>query len=260
MSDSAFEIKPISFTLKGATADADDGSITTTLGQQFAALSLAISAAARTQAVNSSNFSGLLEVTEDFLALMQSMDGQYGANGALPIDDAGEAVDDALRATAELEGWLSRLNLLAERPRLFNIQLGIAYWAMQHGLTFDTVAPVVNALAEQANAAETRQETAALFAIMQGFVQHLAPGLKADLERSNPERPWRLLNLNFAITAIRTGDAAMMRYAFDRLNEHLPDERAGFYREAHTLACQPGFPTETRALIEAEYTRWTRAH
>lgn len=260
MSDSAFEIKPISFALKGAATADDDNSIASPLGRQFAVLSSAIDAAARRQAVNRANFSDPLGVTEDFLALMQSLGRQYGATAPLPLNDASEAVDDALRATAELEGWLSRLNLRSERTQLFNVQLGIAYWAMQHGLIFETVAPVVNALAEQANAAETRQETAALFAMMQGFVQHLAPRLQADLERSNPERPWRLLNLNFAITAIRTGDPAMMRYAFDRLNEHLPDERAGFYREAHTLACQPGFPTETRALIEAEYTRWTRPH
>ena len=260
MSDTTFEIKPISFALKGAEPPVEEGSIAASLTTQFAALSSAIDAAARTQAVNNAGFASLLEVTGDFLALMHTLDRQYGANAAFPLADVGDAADDALRTTAELESWLSRLNLAHERTHLFNVQLGIAYWAMQHGLAFETVAPVVNALAEQANAAETRQETAAVFAMMQGFVQHLAPGLQADLERSNPERPWRLLNLNFAITAIRTGDAAMMRYAFDRLNEHLPDERAGFYREAHALACQPGFPTETWALIEAEYTRWTRPH
>src|SRR5258706_68768 len=102
--------------------------------------------------------------------------------------------------------------------------------------------------------------TAAAYALMQGFIAHLAPQLDADLERSNPERPWRLLNLNFAITAIRTGDAALMRFAFDTLNNHLPDERAGFYEEACALASQPGFLPETRALIEAEHARWSRVH
>jgi hypothetical protein len=96
--------------------------------------------------------------------------------------------------------------------------------------------------------------------MMQGFINHFSPALKADLERSNPERPWRLLNLNFAITAIRTGDASLMRYAFDTLNGHLPDERSGFYEEAHALACQPGFPLATQVLIQSELARWTRAH
>ena len=120
--------------------------------------------------------------------------------------------------------------------------------------------PVVNALAAQANRATTRQDAAAVYALMQGFVQHFAPQLQADLERSNPERPWRLLNLNFAIASIRTGDAAMMRFAFDTLNMHLPEECAGFYEEASALAAQPGFPLETRGIIEAECAKWAKSH
>jgi len=96
--------------------------------------------------------------------------------------------------------------------------------------------------------------------MMQGFIGHFSPNHRADLERSNPQRPWRLLNLNFAITAIRTGDPSLMQYAFDTLNANLPDERAGFYEEAHALASQPGFPLATRGLIEAEIARWTRVH
>jgi hypothetical protein len=97
--------------------------------------------------------------------------------------------------------------------------------------------------------------------MMQGFIGHFSPALKADLERSNPQRPWRLLNLNFAITAIRTGEAELMRFAFDTLNSHLPDEREGFYAEASALASQqPGFPPATRGLIDAELACWTRVH
>ncbi|MEO8102543.1 MAG: hypothetical protein ABI790_08450, partial [Betaproteobacteria bacterium] len=101
---------------------------------------------------------------------------------------------------------------------------------------------------------------AAIYALMQGFIQHLAQTLQADLERSNPERAWRVLNLNFAITAIRTGDAAMMRFAFDTLNRHLPDESEGFFAEAHALALASRLPQETLALIEAECSRLARVH
>jgi hypothetical protein len=47
---------------------------------------------------------------------------------------------------------------------------------------------------------------------MQGLVGASALALRPDLERSNPERLWRLLNLNLAINAIRSGDDAI-RYA-----------------------------------------------
>jgi hypothetical protein len=262
MSDSKIEIKPIAFSIKNVTGASSNDNTNDLLQAQLSALTSTMRErlANNVTGANNREIDTLLAVAEDFVKLMTAMDHQYGADGAVPMTDTHESVDDTLHALAELESWLSRLSLVAERPRLFNLQLGIAYWAMRHGIHFSVVAPVVNALAEQSNAAQTRQETAAIFAMMQGLVQHLAPGLQADLERSNPERPWRLLILNFAITAIRSGDAAMMRHAFDALNTFLPDERAGFYQEAYALASQPGFPADTRVLIEAEHTRWTRTH
>lgn len=203
---------------------------------------------------------GLVAIAGDFLALMQNLDSQFGADSELPLVDVADAVDEALRCLAALDAWLDRLDLADQREILHAVQLGIGYWAMRHQLAIHAAEPIVNALAAQSNRADSRQQAAAVYAMMQGFVQHLAPLLKADLERSNPERAWRLLNLNFAITAIRTGDAAMMRFAFDTLNDHLPDERAGFYSEAVALASQPGFPDELRAIIEAEFTRWAPIH
>ena len=202
----------------------------------------------------------LLAVVGDFLAVMARLDQEYGPDRSLPIEDAPEAIDEALRALTELESWLIRFGLSDQLDRLQTLEIGIGYWAMRHGLPITAVEPIVNALAEQSNAADSKQETAAVFALMQGFISHFSSAHEADLERSNPQRPWRLLNLNFAITSIRTGDEALMRYAFDTLNAHLPDERCGFYEEAHALASQPGFPLATRGLIEAEIVRWTRVH
>jgi len=264
MSDSTVETKTITFIRGGSSALSGAAGDELQLAARFAHFSETVKAACSARFPSQSAQGGepgvQLASVAEFLDLMTALDQRYGPDAVLPMSDAGEAVDESLRALAELEAWLSRLDLAAERPVLFAVQLGVAWWAMRHRLEFATVAPVANALAEQANAASSRQETAAVFAMMQGLVEHLAPALRPDLERSNPERPWRLLNLNLAITAIRTGDDAMIRYAFDTLNTNLPDERTGFYEEAHTLACQPGFPPETRSLIEAEYARWTRTH
>ncbi len=259
------ELKPNSKPIRIRLNNADDASLAdhAPLRERFALLAASINDAYRQRfggAGGATDAIGLIAIVSDFLSLMRNLDSQYGADSELPLNDVAEAVDEALRCLAELDTWLDRLEQSDKREILHTVQIAIGYWAMRHQLPIHAAEPIVNALAAQSNRAETRQDVAAIYALMQGFVQHLAPGLKADLERSNPERPWRLLNLNFAITAIRTGDAAMMRFAFDTLNTHLPDERAGFYDEAYALACQPGFPVETRALIETEHSRWTRIH
>ena len=262
MSEPKNNIKPIRLLRNNAAAAADNADHAP-LRERFALLAGSVNDATRQRIGGTGGAPdaiGWMALVSDFLSLMQNLDAQYGADGELPVMDAAGAVDDALRCLAELDAWLDRLALSEDRKNLHALQLGIGYWAMRHQLPIQAAEPIVNALAAQSNRAETRQESAAVFALMQGFIQHLSPQLKADLERSNPERAWRLLNLNFAITAIRTGDADMMRFAFDTLNAHLPDECAGFYAEAHALASQPGFPLETHAAIEAEYTRWRQIH
>jgi hypothetical protein len=244
----------------------DDGIVSDdhlTLNARLTALAEALNAAARQRAGETGARNdpiGLLAIAGDFLRLMQSLDAQYGADAELPFSDAESATDEALQCLSEIENWLDRLDIADQRDNLHALQIGIGYWAMRHGLMFQAAVPIVNALAAQSNLASTRQDTAAVYALMQGFIAHFAPSLQADLERSNPERPWRLLNLNFAITAIRAGDAAMMRFAFDTLNTHLPDERAGFYGDALELASGSGFPAETRAIIAEENAKWAVRH
>ena len=258
------EIKPIRMTINAGLVAKDDALVS--LDSHFRIVAEAVQVVYRDRyagaadRATANDVDGLIVIVGDFLALMTRLDHEYGPDRSLPIEDAPEAVDETLRALTELESWLIRFSLSDYLTHLQKIEIGVGYWAMRHGLSILMIEPIVNALAAQANAGDSKQETAAVYAMMQGFISHFASAFKPDLERSNPQRPWRLLNLNFAITAIRTGDEALMRFAFDTLNSHLPDERRGFYEEAHALASQPGFPLATRGLIEAEIARWTRVH
>jgi hypothetical protein len=249
------EIKPIHLVLKDASAINNVANDAPTLAAQLAPIGEKIASSYPPASVLAS-----ANALAEFLEAVMLLDGTYGEDGELPVEDVANAADEAIRALADLQTQLPRLSMADELPQLDAIAIGIGLWCMRHQVAIFSPEPIVNALANRANNAESTQETAATYALMQGFIAHLAPQLKSDLERSNPERPWRMLNVNFAITAIRTGDAAMMRYAFDRLNESLPDECLGFYSEAITVASQPGFPIEIRSLIEAEHRRFVRIH
>jgi hypothetical protein len=201
-----------------------------------------------------------LSLVDEQLSLLLRLDEEYGGAGALPLADADTLAESLLTALAELDQALRNAGEDAIAAGVDGIVLGAAFWALRHGLPVAPVEPVANALARQANAAPNRQALAATFGLMQGVIESVAPRLASDLERSNPERPWRILLLNLAITAIRTEDEAMMDWAFDRLDAGLPGESAGFYAEALARAHSPGVAPPVRERIEARHLKWTASH
>jgi len=174
------------------------------------------------------------------LATLEALDRQHGGSAPLEL----EGLDD-------LVGGL--IGELHDR----DLVLGVALWSIRHDVPIAAVEPVVNALAERSNAAASKAELSAVYGLMQGVIAHLHDRLAPDLERSNPERPWRILHANFAITAIRTEDPALIDFAFDALDAALPDERANFYAEALALALSPRIPAAVRERIESRHLKWT---
>ena len=176
------------------------------------------------------------------LATLEGLDHRYG--GSAPIEQEGI---EALVAS-----------ILPAVARLGDPQLvvAVALWAMRHCVEITAAEPVVNALAELSNRARGHADLSALFSLMQAVIDHVRDRLGADLERSNPQRPWRILHANLAITAIRTEDPAQIDAAFDALDAALPDERSTFYSEALALSLAPGIAPAVRERIEARHRRW----
>lgn len=192
------------------------------------------------------------------LETLASIDRRYGGDAPVPLEEAPELVAAAATASAHLESGARRSKDPGLQLEVAAIAIGIALWAIRHGVELRVVEPAANALALRSNLAASRAELAAVFGLMQGVIAHVAPRLAADLERSNPERPWRILHANLAITAIRTEDEVLMHHAFDALDAALPGERAGFYGEALALAMNPRVPPAVRAAIEARHQRGTQ--
>jgi hypothetical protein len=199
-----------------------------------------------------------LEWVQRHVRTLEALDRQYGGLAPLPLEDVPQVVAAALTQLAHLERAAAQGASPEDGADVAHLTVGVALWAIRHQVPLTVVEPVANALALRSNHAARKEELAAVFGLMQGVIDHVAPSLSHDLERSNPERPWRILHANLAITAIRTEDAAMMEYAFDALDRALPDERASFYSQALALALAPGIAPVVRAAIEMRHSKWTR--
>ena len=171
------------------------------------------------------------------LETLEAIDRQYGGNATLALEDVSELLSSILVDLARV----------GEAP----LVIGAALWGLRHGVPIEAPEPVINALAERSNRAPDKEALAAILALMHALAENVAPRLSADLERSNPERAWRILHVNLAITAIRTEEAALMDKAFDALDRALPEEAKGFYSEALALALAPRVSPVVRERIEA---------
>ena len=187
---------------------------------------------------------------------LEAIDRQHGGHAPLPLEDVEELVSAAITDLAYLERDAAAAGQGAEAAEIADLTIGVAVWAARHEVPLSVVEPVANALALRSNIARSKAELSAVFGLMQGVIAHTSPRLAPDLERSNPERPWRVLHANLAITAIRTEDPALLDFAFDALDAALPDERAGFYAEALALALSPRVDPAVRERIEARHRRW----
>ncbi|MES2354322.1 MAG: hypothetical protein V4568_07930 [Pseudomonadota bacterium] len=250
------EIKEIKFTDVSTEASKD-------LGDRFKILASEILPAYELRGIVQSGPTAppeLIKAVEEFFSAFYKLDEEYGETGVVPLEDTSELADYCLRCLAELRNWLDRLELAALTPHWDKLIIGAALWALRHECAITTPEPVVNALAYMANDAKTKQDLAAIYGLMQGLIQALPESIKHDLEKSNPDRPWRILLVNFAIVAVRTQDVPMMRYAFDMLGKHLPEECSGFFAEAAQQAEHSAFSDEVRGLLQAEHARWTVIH
>jgi hypothetical protein len=198
---------------------------------------------------------GAYATVRGHLQTLQALDKQYGGMAALELEDVAGLVGAIHTQLAHWEAESARRKLAAAET-LAEVAIGVALWAIRHGVPLDVVEPVVNALAWRSNHARGKAELAAVYALTRGVIAHVAPRLAPDLERSNPERPWRLLHANLAITAIRTEDGDAMDAAFDALDAALPEERASFYAEARALALAPGIAPAVRDRIERRCAKW----
>ena len=199
-----------------------------------------------------------LDRTRRGLDTLMSLEARYGER---PIDLEGveELVGALLADLAHVDAEARRSGEAALVGTVSDFLVGTAVWALRHAVPVGVPEPVVNALAFRADGTRDKETLAAACGLMRALAGNLAPRLGADLERSNPERPWRILHANLAITAIRTERPELMDAAFDAFEAALPDEASGFFGEALALALAPGIAPEVRERIEARHLKWTGA-
>ena len=169
---------------------------------------------------------------------------------SLPADEPERIGDLAIGLLMDLATWAERLGERQAKAALEMITVSLAAWVCnQHG-AIHTLEPIVNGLAILANSRGEPDELRSLAQLMGRVKEAASADYGTDLDGADPHRPWRILLLNWGITATRAQDPAEMRRAFAALVHHLPADAPLFFREGRQQVAQGDFPDEVKVVME----------
>lgn len=196
------------------------------------------------------------EAVSQFLLVFDKLDREHGEDEPILLDDVDQLGDHAIGFLMDMAFWAERLRLPKSKMDMEKTALGVAHWLIRHDGELHTLEPLVNSLAASANLTQEPATLKALAQVMGDTIEHAASNIKADLEKSDPARPWRILNLNYAIVATRTQDIHLMHRSFDTLSRYLPEDCTAFFEQGMQQVQKDSFSLPVRELMQDYFNRW----
>ncbi|MBI3562273.1 MAG: hypothetical protein HY080_11240 [Gammaproteobacteria bacterium] len=189
-----------------------------------------------------------------FFAILIQME-DPNATTQLSVEEIENLADHGLHLLEELHNRGVTANSDPSRDAYEQLSIPLSVWAARHHLSINELELVVNALSAQANRSHEPQTLSVLCDVMAEIIEAVAADIKQDLDRSNPGRPWRVINLNHGIVATRCGDPQRMESVFEKLLYRLPDDAPGFFDEGMRQMDIIGYPPHVRTVMEAYYRK-----
>jgi len=148
----------------------------------------------------------------------------------------------------ELQTWCAQASLDCKNTT-DQLGLGFAIWTSGRGGKLFNLEPIVDAIAALANQTLEQQQLQHLFHNIMQILLAVDDSVRQDLEKTNPFRPWRILNINAGIIATRTHDPDRMEIAFGHLLRNLPEDAPGFFSEGMEQMDKLDYPAHVRAVM-----------
>ncbi len=129
-------------------------------------------------------------------------------------------------------------------------------WFAEHGGKITSLTPVVNMLAARSNTLLEQTDLIQMFHHIETFIHATDDTIRQDMDDRDPRRPWRVLLLNYAITATRTHEESCMDRAFKLLITNLPDDSRQFFTEGMSQMTVQNYPVSVRNVMEKYYKKY----
>lgn len=212
------------------------------------------------ESAGSQTFPGLralpavLSTLEQFFAIMQSLEDLPAQKQPQPHDpELDKVANYGLELFQELESWCEQLKLKTERESLAALQMSLALWFSLRGAKLSALSGVVNSISILANLTDNTTYLSKIHDYVEQITDAVSDEIKADKDKSESSRPWRILNLNHGIIAARSHNPEIMEHVFEQLIHRLPEDASGFFAEGMQQMDIIGYPKHVRQVMERFY-------
>ncbi len=186
----------------------------------------------------------------------------------LLAEETGQNSCSSEQATLEGEKVLLLLDRLyflidetAENHRLITwLAVSTGVWIAERKGEIRELDLIVSGIGAFANQSVHQHDLEELYEISLRILYAVDDFLKADLNKQNPQRPWRLLCLNHCIIATRTGNGDLARMSYDRLIEYLPEEAEAFFKMGMQKVSAGNYSLHCRSVLQAYYQMYSSDH
>lgn len=190
---------------------------------------------------------------EQFFTILGSIEHQSQSSKEVDQAEMQDLADHGLSLMNELNDWAVKLNCDEAQQIFTGLSIPVALWCARQHMSLSQLEPIVNALSRLANSTQDFQLLGEISDAVDVIIDAIAPRIKQDLDKSNPGRPWRILNLNHGIVATRSHDPKRMEAVFEQLLYRLPEDVPEFFREGIQQMDRIGYPQHVRTVMEKYY-------
>ena len=200
----------------------------------------------------------LTEALHTLFQVLQRLDSDHRRSRvSLSEDELTDLAGQGQGLLDDLMRWGRSLGIAEVGDAIGNLLVPWSLWLARRGARLTQLEPLVNQLATLANRSSEAHDLQQLERTYSRLIAAVDPVLRRDIDKSNPQRPWRVLVLNRAIIATRTLDPDTMSAAFEALIHYLPEEAADFFSEGMREMDRVAYPNPVREVMQRYHRRWT---
>lgn len=149
-----------------------------------------------------------------------------------------------------------QLEIHDQKDNLARVYALLAVWLVRRNAVLNNLDGTADGFANLVNGEHDEKALVMLAGLMDEVLEAVSDAIKLDQDRSNPWRPWRVLNLNTGIAATRSLDAGLMEEVFEKLGWRLPHDLPGFFADGKRQMDAQNVPQAVRDVMDRFCAKW----